>query len=63
MKEVCKTFGVDSDLIFNDSKPPSQESVIFKDDKLAFDKGSFKPDKLILIGYLYCAYSDAKTHI
>ena len=40
----------------------NQERFIYKDGDFCFSYEKFGPLKLLLIGFLYCQYSDAETH-
>ncbi len=40
----------------------NQERFIYKDGDFCFSYEKFDPFKLLLIGFLYCQYSDAETH-
>ncbi len=43
--------------------PNSEEAVILMDEQFVFKKGMWSPFKLQLIGFLYCQFSDERTHL
>eukprot|EP00347_Sterkiella_histriomuscorum_P000032 403377442 len=46
--------------MLNNSK--SQEYVIYGDPNFTYSQGEYFPQKLLMIGFLYCQYSDDDTH-
>lgn len=43
--------------------PTSIDYLIYNDPDFTMQDGSYDPYRLLLIGYVYCWYSDLDTHI
>lgn len=60
MKAISEEISLNVDAMY--AHPNSPEAIIFKDANFTFDKDTFDPYHLLLIGFLYCAYGDIPSH-
>lgn len=60
MRAISELIDLNMDDLLTNTK--SQEYVIYGDEKLVCHQGTYDPYKLLVIGFLYCQFSDAENH-
>lgn len=60
MRAISDLINLDIDNLL--TNPNSLETVIYGDTEFTLHQGNYEPYKLLLIGFLYCNFSDAQTH-
>ena len=60
MRAISDLINLDVDNLL--TNPKSYETLIYGDTNFSLHQGNYDPYKLLLVGFLYCTFSDVETH-